>query len=181
MDYNPAGSSVHGISRARILEWVTILFFRGSSQPRDRTRVSCITDSLLSELPGKPIRKMKSCINAHLWNLEKWYRWTYLRGRNRDTDIENRLVDVVGKGEAGTSGESCMETYVLPYVKQVNQWEFAVWLRELKPGLCETERGGMEVQEGGDIRILMADSHFVWQKPTQHWKAIILQLKIIGF
>ena len=37
--------------------------------------------------------------------------------------------------------------------------------------------GGREAQEGGHIGILMADSHFVWQKPTQHGKAIILQLK----
>ena len=29
------GSSVHGISQARILEWVTISFSRGSSRPRD--------------------------------------------------------------------------------------------------------------------------------------------------
>ena len=29
------GSSVHGISQARILEWVAISFSRGSSQPRD--------------------------------------------------------------------------------------------------------------------------------------------------
>ena len=30
-------SSVHGISQARILEWVAITYSRGSSQPRDRT------------------------------------------------------------------------------------------------------------------------------------------------
>ena len=36
------GFSVHGISRARILEWVAISFSRGSSQPRDGTHVSCI-------------------------------------------------------------------------------------------------------------------------------------------
>ena len=36
------GASVHGILQARILEWVTIPFFRGSSQPRDPTWVSCI-------------------------------------------------------------------------------------------------------------------------------------------
>ena len=35
-------SSVHGILQARILEWVAIPFSRGSSQPRDRTWVSCI-------------------------------------------------------------------------------------------------------------------------------------------
>ena len=33
---------VHQILQARILEWVTISFSRGSSQPRDRTQVSYI-------------------------------------------------------------------------------------------------------------------------------------------
>ena len=31
-----------GILQARILEWVDFPFSRGSSQPRDRTQVSCI-------------------------------------------------------------------------------------------------------------------------------------------
>ena len=42
LDYSPPVSSVHGISQARILEWVTIPFSRGSSWPRNRTWVSCI-------------------------------------------------------------------------------------------------------------------------------------------
>ena len=37
--------------------------------------------------------------------------------------------------------------------------------------------GGREAQMGGDIRIFMADSCFLHRKPTQHYKAIILQLK----
>ena len=35
VDCSPPGSSVHGILQARILEWVAIPFFRGSSRPRD--------------------------------------------------------------------------------------------------------------------------------------------------
>ena len=35
MDYSLLGSSVHGISQVRILEWVVISFSRGSSQFRD--------------------------------------------------------------------------------------------------------------------------------------------------
>ena len=35
MDCSPPGSSVHGILQARILGWVAISFFRGSSRPRD--------------------------------------------------------------------------------------------------------------------------------------------------
>ena len=40
MDCSLPGSSVHGISQARILQWVAIFFSRGSSQPRDHTWVS---------------------------------------------------------------------------------------------------------------------------------------------
>ena len=47
MDYSPPGFSVHGISQARILEWVAFSFSRGSSQPRDQTRVSCIGRGIL--------------------------------------------------------------------------------------------------------------------------------------
>ena len=48
MDYNPPGSSVHGILQARILEWVAISSSWRSSWPRDRVCVSCIGRRLLS-------------------------------------------------------------------------------------------------------------------------------------
>ena len=35
VDYSPPGSSVHGVSHTRILEWATTSFSRGSSWPRD--------------------------------------------------------------------------------------------------------------------------------------------------
>ena len=44
-------------------------------------------------------------INTYIWNLESWYWWTYLQGSNGDTDIENRLVDAVAKGELGRTSE----------------------------------------------------------------------------
>ena len=36
------GTSVHGILQTRVLEWVAMPFSKGSSQPRDRTQVSCM-------------------------------------------------------------------------------------------------------------------------------------------
>ena len=42
MDYNLPDYSVHEILQVRILEWVAISFSRGSSQPRNWTRVSRI-------------------------------------------------------------------------------------------------------------------------------------------
>ena len=42
MDCSQPGFSVHGISQARIPEWVAISFSRGSSLSRDQTCISCI-------------------------------------------------------------------------------------------------------------------------------------------
>ena len=39
----PLGSSVHGIFQARILEWIAISSFRGSSWPRGQTCISCVS------------------------------------------------------------------------------------------------------------------------------------------
>ena len=43
MDCSLPGSSVHGISQARILEWVAMSSSRGSSQPRNQTCVSYVS------------------------------------------------------------------------------------------------------------------------------------------
>ena len=53
MDCSPPGSSVHGISQARILEWVAISFSKRSFQPRDH--VSCVASGFFTTEPlGKP-------------------------------------------------------------------------------------------------------------------------------
>ena len=79
------------------------------------------------------------------------------------TNRENRLMDM-GRGEERVRCmESNMETYIT-ICKIDSQWEFAVWLRKLKQGLCinlegwNGEESGREVQKGGDICIPMADS-----------------------
>ena len=48
--------TVHGILQARTLEWVAFPFSRGSSQPRNRTRVSHLASGFFTtELLGKPL------------------------------------------------------------------------------------------------------------------------------
>ena len=64
MDCNPQGSSVHWVPQARIVEWVTISFSRGSSQPRDRAHVSYI---------GKQILYHWDTREAHL-STDKWMK-----------------------------------------------------------------------------------------------------------
>ena len=64
MNYSPLGSSVHGISRARILERVAISSYRGSSIPRDWTRVFCTADKFFTTGPwGKQINYQFSSVS----------------------------------------------------------------------------------------------------------------------
>ena len=45
-------------------------------------------------IQGEVSQKEKNkYINPHMWNLEKWYRQTYLQSRSRDTDVENKHMD----------------------------------------------------------------------------------------
>ena len=57
----PPGFSVHGISLARILEWVGIPFSRGSSRPRDQTLLSCTAGEFFTTEPRE-----KSPITARM-------------------------------------------------------------------------------------------------------------------
>ena len=54
-DYSPPDSSVYGILQARILEWIAILFSRGSSWPRDWAQVFSHCQQILHQLSHKGI------------------------------------------------------------------------------------------------------------------------------
>ena len=71
MDCGPPGFSVHGILQARTLEGVPILFSRGSSRPRDWTRVSCTAGRFFTVWATRKSSlfdyKIKSlCLTPHL-------------------------------------------------------------------------------------------------------------------
>ena len=52
-----------------------------------------------------------------MWNVEKWYRLTYLQARNRDAGIENGCVGTVG-GVNRINWETRIDVWALPCVKQ---------------------------------------------------------------
>ena len=65
MDCSPPYSSVHGIFQARILEWLTIPFSRGSSRPNIKPKSSALqVDCLLFEPLGKLLCIQSSCLIA---------------------------------------------------------------------------------------------------------------------
>ena len=63
--------------------------------------------------------KQISYLNAYIWNLERWYWWTCLQGRNGDPDVENRLVNTVREGKSGMNGETSINIYTWSYVKWI--------------------------------------------------------------
>ena len=58
LDCSPPGSSVHGVSQARILQWVVISFSRGSSRPRDQTT------SPVWRAGSSPLSRQAACESA---------------------------------------------------------------------------------------------------------------------
>ena len=90
MDCKWPGSSVHGISQARILEWVAIPCFRGSSWPRNQTHVCSIS------LTGR----------------QRWYWWInnfpFKAANARDVGLVPGLGSSPGKGNGNPLQCSCL-------------------------------------------------------------------------
>ena len=79
MDYKLAGSSVSGISQARMLEQVAISFSRGSSQPRNQTRVSWLAGGFFTtEPPGE----LQSARYSNVIKASNHLIWNYYQKRD---------------------------------------------------------------------------------------------------
>ena len=86
MDCSPPGSTVHGISQARIPDWDAISFSRGPSWPRDWTHISCMAGGFFAtEPPGKPLERTTGvhyimlspflCIWKLSYKITWWWGW----------------------------------------------------------------------------------------------------------
>ena len=69
---DPMDYTVHGILQARILEWIGFPFSRGSSQPRDRTQVSCIAGGFFTNwaIREAPNQSRWQWSNHHMTNVK---------------------------------------------------------------------------------------------------------------
>ena len=75
-----------------------------------------------------------------------------MQNRNRDTDVQNRLLDSVGEGEGGMFRENSIETCILSRVKQITSpgWMHETSARTWCTG--KTQRDGVEREVGGGNR-----------------------------
>ena len=69
MDCRPQVPLCMWILQARMLEWVSISFSRGSSQPRDQTGVSCIAKRLFSA--WKSLKESLGLLNSRLTDVRE--------------------------------------------------------------------------------------------------------------
>ena len=90
----------NGILLSHKEEWNSAIC-RDVDGPRD-----CHTEPRKSEKEKQIFRNM-----AYMWNLEKWYRWTYLQSRNRDTDNREQTMDT----KEGRGGRMNWDWYIHIY------------------------------------------------------------------
>ena len=83
MDCSPPGSSVYRILQARTLKWVAISFSKGSSQPGDRTQVSCIAGRLFTVWATKEA-------HIHIMNIQ------IMLLSDIENELDNKSGDLVG-------------------------------------------------------------------------------------
>ena len=80
---DPMNYTVHGILQARVLKSVAYPFSRGSSQRKNRTRVSCITGGLFTNWAIYMYQNPQNCkterlnpnINYGLWLIIIYQHW----------------------------------------------------------------------------------------------------------
>ena len=71
-------------------------------------------------------KEKNKCINSYIQNLEKWYWWTCLQGRNRDTDVERMVLwTQQGKKRVGQIEKSSLDILSL--------FTFMHWRRKWQP------------------------------------------------
>ena len=138
----------NGILLSHKKEWNSVIC-RDMDGPRE-----CYTEWSKSEREKQILYN-----NAYMWNLEKWYRWSYLQSRNRDTEVENKCMDTKEeRGEvAGIGRLGLIHIHYWYYVKN----------RQLMGTYC-IEQGTLpnalwcpkwrKIQKGGDICMCMVDS-----------------------
>ena len=104
MDCSLQGSSVHGILQARIPEWVTISFSRGSSWSGDRTWVSHITGRCFNlwattDLTKKIVQGQSQAFHCGYIRFE--IPTKHLNGDNdyvgRHSNLEFKTIKLIGR------------------------------------------------------------------------------------
>ena len=124
---SPPGSSVHGILQARILKWVVNSFSRGSSWPRDRTCISCIS-CIGKRIHYHPHHLGSPMYTKHLpLNLSVWHSRSSLKGIKTWEPlvwVRGSALPILSSKEAGGQSWTGLGSPfpILPWVRISSRW-----------------------------------------------------------
>ena len=91
-------------------------------------------------------------------------------GGKGNTDIKNKILDMLGKGKGGMICENSIETYILPYVEEIASGNLPNDAGIPKLVFCdhlegwEGQEGGRGIKEGGNICIPTANFMLMYAK-----------------
>ena len=167
------GSSVHGIFQARILEWLAISSFRGSSQPRDQTQVSWVscfgrwilyhwtTGEVLffGSGPHKIDWILKFYDYAKTFLSTEWVGW-YISLRSFKTSVNSHVPNL----------SSYRENNMLPITKKAehqrnNAFELWFWRRLLRV-LWSARRSNQSILKEINHETHWKDWYWSWRSNT---------------
>ena len=139
MDCSPLSFSVHGIFQARTLEWVAISFFRGSSQPRDRTHVSCISCTSrqilyhCAFLVCLLINLILLALNLHSSVFPIWWVSAAAAAAAKSLQLCLTLCDPIDGSPLGSSVPGILQARILEWVaiSFSNAWKWKVKVNSL--------------------------------------------------
>ena len=88
---SPPGSSFHGTPQERIINWVAIPFSRGSSRPRDQTKVSWIVGRFFTIWPTREAPYILD-LPANPWLLLRWNTLIYFLNSQPSLSLNFQIV-----------------------------------------------------------------------------------------
>ena len=135
MDCSLPGSSVHRIFQAIVLEWIAISFSRGSSRPRDWTRVFHIVDRCFTIWANinkvcwlftiARTWKQPRCPSADEWIRKLWYIYTmeyYSAIKKNAFESVRRWMKRAYYREQSKSERKTPIQYINAYIWNLERW-----------------------------------------------------------
>ena len=121
-------------------------------------------------------------INEYIWNPEKWYWWTFLQGKDKDTDVENELTEPRewGEGEGGPNWKSLTDIYILSSFQFLSHvWLFATpWIAARQASLSITNsQSSLKLMS---IESVMPSSHLIFCRPLLFLPPIPPSIRVLS-
>ena len=180
---NPMNYTVHEILQTRILEWVAFPFSRESSQPRDRTQVSCIecgfftswaTRESLIMIRWENFKECFYCEKQELYTKLLLENWQILL-RSLTLEIQIWVMD---KEKDGDRNKLIHISFILEQVFRI--FVFALWTLISPNPHPNTHTHTLEYISVCYLALLLANTSYLWENTVFLWIGMIYSIYFNG-